>query len=286
MVLLYLFTLPTCSGYDYNPIDLTGFWDLCIRRWAAPWGTAQNQQALKGRDNLYAAIIVKNLSAHYLQYQDGIGCFMKKGTYVCLVFHIWLLYASQNGVLGYGYAREEDPLVKSFKAVIFCGRQADWSKVPAEINGIADRIEDIHKIFKIDLKPRIDHSIRSQNFQSLANQMANLVFLAICEKFYYNRREELEIFTRSTVRLRLTEEYYTLLLSGNVRDYDARHKTHLHEDIYNRFVKAREALGSAGFLGAGAIKPDLNGFNVLTKEIEILLLKVFPYFEAGTDISD
>ena len=215
-----------------------------------------------------------------------IGVDMKKRACVCLVFHLWLLCVCQNGVYGYGYAREEDPLVKSFKAVISCGREADWPKVSTEINTIADRIEDIHKIFKVDLKPQIDQSIRSQHFQSLANQMANLVFLALCEKFYYNCREALEIFTRSKVRLRLAEEYYTLLLSGNVRDYDARHKTHLHEDIYSRFVKVRETLGSTGFLGAGAIKPDLHGFKALTKEIETLLLKVFPYFESGTEISD
>ncbi|MBF8276892.1 MAG: hypothetical protein HW390_1965 [Candidatus Brocadiaceae bacterium] len=187
-----------------------------------------------------------------------IGVAMKKGVGVCLVFHLWLLCVSQNGVYGYGYAREEDPLVN----------------------------EDIHKIFKVDLKPRIDQSIRSQHFQSLANQMANLVFLALCEKFYYNNREELEIFVRSKVRLRLAEEYYTFLLSGNVRDYDARHKTHLHEDIYSRFIKVRETLGSAGFLGAGAVKPDVPGFKALTKEIETLLVKVFPYFESGTEISD
>ena len=218
--------------------------------------------------------------------KTNFGVAVKKGMCVCLVFLLWLLCVSQNGVYGYGYAREEDPLVKSFKVVISCARDADWPKVSAEINGIADRIEDIHKIFKVDLKPRIDQSIRSQHFQPLANQMANLVFLALCEKFYYNNREGLEIFVRSRVRLRLAEEYYTLLLSGNVRDYDARHKTHLHEEIYDRFVKARETLGSAGFLGAGAVKPDLNGFKVLTKEIETLLLKVFPYFESGTEISD
>ena len=211
---------------------------------------------------------------------------MKKWVCVCLMFHLWLLCVCQNGVYGYGYTQEEDPLVKSFKAVISCARDADWPKVTAEINAIADRIEDIHKIFKVNLKPRIDQSIRSQQFQSLANQMANLAFLGLCEKFYYNNREGLEIFVRSKVRLRLAEEYYTLLLSGNVRGYDARHKTHLHEDIYSRFVTARETLGSAGFLGAGAVKPNLHGFKVLTKEIETLLLKVFPYFETGSEISD
>jgi hypothetical protein len=111
--------------------------------------------------------------------------------------------------------------------------------------------------------------------------MANVVFLAIREKFYYNHQEKLEIFIRAKVRLRLAEEYYVTMLAGNVRDYDVRHKTRLHESIYNKFVKARDTLGSMGFLGAGALKPDVKEFETLTKEIEALLLTAFPYFEAG-----
>ena len=207
--------------------------------------------------------------------------FMKKFTGVSLVFYLWLLFMSQSVTHGYGYAREDDPLINAFRAVILHGRQNEWSKVAAEVKGINDRISDIHKIFKIDLKPRIDRAIGQQDFQTMANLMANLVFLAIREKFYYNRQERLEIFIRSRVRLRLAEEYYTALLAGNVRDYDIRHKTALHDNIYNRFVKARDTIGSMGFLGAGAVKPNIVDFETLTKEIETLLLKVFPYFETG-----
>lgn len=206
---------------------------------------------------------------------------MKKITGICLSIYLSLAILSQNIASGYGYAREEDPLIKVFKAVILYGREADWSKVITEVNRISDRTADIHKIFKIDLKPRIDLAIQQQDFQSLVNQMANLVFLAIREKFYYNRKEKLEIFVRSKIRLRLAEEYYTILLAGNVRDYDIRHMTSLHESIYKRFVKVRETIGSMGFLGAGAIKPNVEEFDVLTKEIEGLLLKAFPYFETG-----
>src|SRR5574337_494138 len=176
---------------------------------------------------------------------------MRKITGICLVYCFYLFILNQNIVYGYGYAKEEDPLIKVFKDVILYGRQADWSKVTTEVNSISDRTTDIYKIFKIDIKPRIDHAIQQQDFQALANQMANLVFLAIREKFYYNRKEELEIFVRSKVRLRLAEEYYITLLAGNVRDYDVRHKTNVHESIYSRFVKARDTLGSMGFLGAG-----------------------------------
>ena len=206
---------------------------------------------------------------------------MKKIAGICLVLYLYFLFINQNVACGYGYAKEEDPLITVFKKVIFYGRQANWSRVSTEVNSISDRIADIHKIFKTDLGIRINQAIQDQDFRTLTNQMANLVFLAIREKFYYNRQEKLEIFTRSKVRLRLAEEYYTALLAGNVRDYDIRHKTALHEGIYSRFVKARDTLGSMGFLGAGAMSPNLNDFGILTKEIETLLLKAFPYFETG-----
>ncbi|MFN3532812.1 MAG: hypothetical protein ACK41Q_09935 [Candidatus Brocadia sp.] len=206
---------------------------------------------------------------------------MRKITGICLVFYFCLLISNQNIASGYGYAKEEDPLIKVFKAVILHGRQADWPKVATEVNSISDRTMDIYRIFKIDFKSRIDHAVQQQDFQTLANHMANLIFLAIREKFYYNRKEGLEIFIRSKVRLRLAEEYYTILLAGNVRDYDARHNTNLHESIYNRFVKARDTLGSTGFFGAGSVKPNVKEFDALTREIEALLLKAFPYFETG-----
>lgn len=206
---------------------------------------------------------------------------MRKITGICLVFYFCLLILNQHIACGYGYAKEEDPLIKVFKAIILYGRQADWPKVATEVNSICDRSTDIYRVFKVDLKPRIDRAIQQQDFQTLANQMANLIFLAIREKFYYNRKEKLEIFVRSKVRLRIAEEYYTILLAGNVRDYDVRHKTSFHESIYNRFVKARDTLGSTGFLGAGSVKPDVKEFDALTREIEGLLLKAFPYFETG-----
>lgn len=206
---------------------------------------------------------------------------MRKIASIFLIFFFCHPFLFKKDAHGYGYAREEDPLIKVFKSIIFYGRQSNWSKVAVEVNTINDRITDVYKIFTIDLKPRIESAVQQKDFQVLANHMANLIFLAIREKFYYNRREKLEIFTRSKVRLRLAEEYYLTLLAGNVRNYDARHKTNLHEEIYNRFVKARSTLGSMGFLGTGAVKPVLKDFEIITREIEALLLQAFPYFETG-----
>ncbi len=206
---------------------------------------------------------------------------MKKIVSICLIFFLSYLSLAHKSVYGYGYAREEDPLIKVFKSVVFHGRQSNWSKVADEINTIRDRITDIYTIFRINLQPRIESAVQKQDFQTLANHMANLVFLAIREKFYYNRKERLEIFIRSKVRLRLAEEYYSTLLAGNVRNYDVRHKTNLHENIHNRFLRARDTLGSMGFLGAGAVKPNVKDFETITREIEAFLLQAFPYFEKG-----
>lgn len=211
---------------------------------------------------------------------------MKKFTVRYYTILLSLFITIQSTAYGYGYAKEEDPLIKVFKAVIFYGRQDDWEKVSREVNTISDRIADIYAIFETNLRPEIDLAIRNQDFQSLTNHMANLVFFAIREKFYYNLQEKLAIFIRSKVRLGLAEEYYLTLLAGNVRNYDVRHKTSFHKDLYHKFIKAGETLGSTGFFGAGAIQPDVKKFEIVTKEIENLLCTAFPYFRAGKDAQD
>ena len=67
---------------------------------------------------------------------------MRKIAGICLIFCLYLTSMSQNTAHRYGYAREY-PLIKAFKAVIFYGRQSDWSMVIAELNSINDRIVEI-----------------------------------------------------------------------------------------------------------------------------------------------
>ena len=70
------------------------------------------------------------------------GFLMRKIAGICLIFCLYLTSMSQNTAQRYGYAREY-PLIKAFKAVIFYGRQSDWSMVIAELNSINDRIVEI-----------------------------------------------------------------------------------------------------------------------------------------------
>ncbi len=186
--------------------------------------------------------------------------------------------------LGYGYKKNEDPLITVFKSVIFYGRKGDWAKVKSDINSISDRIDDVKTLFDVDLRPKFNTGLAQQNFQEVVNAMANLTFLAIREKYYWNLAENLQMFTRAKVRLRIAEEYYTMLLAGNVRRYDKLNDTKIHDKIFNKFSEAKKTLGSIGFLGAGAVSPKPGKFKMITKEIEKKLLMVFPYFENGKEI--
>lgn len=201
----------------------------------------------------------------------------------CSLFYLIILVLLPSIALGYGYERNEDPLLRVFKAVIYYGKASDWERVQKEVDSIADRFEDVRKLFGTDLKPKVDEAIRNKNLQEGAKLMANMVFLAIREKHYWNNQEKLSVYIRSQVRLRLSEEYYTTLLSGNVMEYDRRHGTNLHYKITKSFHDAHFSLGSVGFFGAGSVEARPEEFKHLAKDIESALLEAFPYFEPGSE---
>jgi len=210
---------------------------------------------------------------------------LKQKYSIIITFLILVVVICPGSSFGYGYKRNEDPLITVFKSVIFYGKKDDWTKVESDINTISDRIDDVRNIFEVDLKSKLDAGISQHNFQEVIKVMANLVFLAIREKYYWNLTEGLQVFARAKVRLRLAEEYYTLLLAGNVRRYDKLNDTKFHDEVFNKFLETRKALGSLGFLGAGDVSPRPDEFLIITKEIEQKLLIVFPYFENGKEIT-
>jgi hypothetical protein len=205
---------------------------------------------------------------------------MTKITCIHLALFINVLFLVQNSAFSHGYTRIEEPLIKTVKETILSGKQSDWSKVPGKAEGMDGLMSDIRKIFHIDMQARIDTAIQQRDFQALKRHMTNLVFLAIRKNFYLNRQEKLEPFIHSKERLQQAERYYLAVLAKNVSNYDAKNHTGLYKNIHCKFVKARHTLGSAGFLGAGAIKPKPQDFEVITKEIENLIIRTFPYFDS------
>jgi hypothetical protein len=214
-----------------------------------------------------------------------MAIFLKQKYSIIFSYCILIVIFCQGSSDGYGYKKNDDPIITVFKSVIFYGKKSDWERIKADIDTISDRIDDVKNIFAVDLRPGLNAGLSQYNFQEVVKAMANLVFLAIREKYYWNISEELRMFTRAKVRLRLADEYYNLLLSGNVRRYDKLNGTKYHDEIFDKFTEARNTLGSIGFLGAGAVSPRLKDFETVTKDIEQKLLIVFPYFESGKEIT-
>ncbi len=211
--------------------------------------------------------------------------FIKHRYLIIISYCLLIVVCSQGSTEGYGYKKNDDPIITVFKSVIFYGKKGDWERIKRDIDTISDRIDDVKNIFAVDLRPGLNAGLSQHDFQKIVKIMANLVFLTIKEKYYWNISEGLRMFTRAKVRLRLADEYYTLLLSGNVRKYDKLNGTKYHDEIFDKFTEARNALGSTGFLGAGAVSPRLKDFETVTKDIEQKLLIVFPYFESGKEIA-
>lgn len=211
--------------------------------------------------------------------------FLKQKYPIIFSYSLLIVIFCQGSSEGYGYKKNDDPIITVFKSVIFYGKKSDWERINTDIDTISDRIDDVKNIFAVDLRPELNAGLSQHDFQKVVKVMANLVYLTIKEKYYWNISEGLRMFTRAKVRLRLADEYYTLLLSGNVRKYDKLNGTKYHDEIFNKFTEARNTLGSTGFLGAGAVSPKLKDFEIVTKDIEQKLLIVFPYFESGKEIA-
>ena len=211
--------------------------------------------------------------------------FLKQKYPIIFSYSLLIVIFCQGSSEGYGYKKNDDPIITVFKSVIFYGKKSDWERINTDIDTISDRIDDVKNIFAVDLRPELNAGLSQHDFQKVVKVMANLVYLTIKEKYYWNISEGLRMFTRAKVRLRLAGEYYTLLLSGNVRKYDKLNGTKYHDEIFNKFTEARNTLGSTCFLGAGAVRPKLKDFEIVTKDIEQKLLIVFPYFESGKEIA-
>jgi len=211
--------------------------------------------------------------------------FLKQKYPIIFSYSLLIVIFCQGSSEGYGYKKNDDPIITVFKSVIFYGKKSDWERINTDIDTISDRIDDVKNIFAVDLRPELNAGLSQHDFQKVVKVMANLVYLTIKEKYYWNISEGLRMFTRAKVRLRLAGEYYTLLLSGNVRKHDKLNGTKYHDEIFNKFTEARNTLGSTGFLGAGAVSPKLKDFEIVTKDIEQKLLIVFPYFESGKEIA-
>jgi hypothetical protein len=113
---------------------------------------------------------------------------------------------------------------------------------------------------------------------------ANLVYLALLQKFYWNLEEHLGDYHKARARLEAAQTYYEVALAGNVKRHDEERRARdpkapsRHEDILRRFAAARDALGSPGLFGSGARPADPAAFRAAVVGIAGHLRAAFPGF--------
>lgn len=115
----------------------------------------------------------------------------------------------------YGYRRGEDPLVRHLRALVAHSREGTWDHAATDLEELLPPLRDVKELFGVDLRPELEHAVASKDVSEVLEGSVRLIILAILEKFVSNEREELDDRPRGKERLRIAEEYYTTVLSGN-----------------------------------------------------------------------
>lgn len=188
---------------------------------------------------------------------------------------------------GYGYAREADPLLRSFEEAIRAARQGRLEVARAQVDTVQWQLDELREAD--DLHVDIEAALRRAHGDGASEggvvaAWANLVYLALLQKLHWNIKEQLSDYHKARARLDSAWSYYELALAGNVRKHDEERRRadprapSRHEDIVRRFEVAREALGSPGLFGTGARAPDPRAFREAAVAIAGHLRAAFPAF--------
>jgi hypothetical protein len=207
------------------------------------------------------------------------GTKARKSLLPCALFLLLLL---PGLCLAYGYSREEDPLIKSFKNVVKAARKADWSAVSKENKAVNWQLDELKGDLKIDFAPILKSSLDKKDKRLIIIRWANLIYLALKQKFYWNKKETLKDFQKAKGRLASARFYYDVALAGNVKRFDQKRKTTLHKDILTLFNQLRTQLGRPAVLGTSSVAADAEGFQKSSKALVSKLDRVFPYFQRKT----
>lgn len=189
---------------------------------------------------------------------------------------------------GYGYTREEDPLLKAFDAAVRAARQRRFDVARAQVDAITWQVVELRGAddLRVDVGPLLAaaHGPGATEAGVIA-AWANLVYLALLQKFHWNLREQVADYHKARARLESAWAYYEIALAGNVRQHDAERRRQApdapsrHDDLVRRFEAARAALGSPGLFGVGARDPDPKAFREAVLAIAGHLRAVFRDFQ-------
>jgi hypothetical protein len=137
-------------------------------------------------------------------------------------------------------------------------------------------METYHKLFGADVKPKLDKAVDAEDLRETLKYLAQLIYLGMREQFKLIIDAQVYDFLDSKARFDKAKEYYTMVLSGNVKRRDPKR----HERIEAQFLMAEAALGNPGvFINLPVMQSDLKKFAVAAKKIEGEVAAVYTYFK-------
>ena len=195
-----------------------------------------------------------------------------------------VLAASQ--VSAYGYAKDEDPLLKAFQEAIRAARASDWLKSRALTVKVRWQLDELREKedLRVDFRLGFSAAHAEPTPAGVTRVWVNLVYLGLLQKLHWNLKEGLAKYHPARARLDAALAYYEIALAGNVRRNDSLRRAQdpkapsRHADLVKQFASAKKALGSPGLLGAGKRAPDLAAFSQASLRIAGHLRAVFPGF--------
>ncbi|MBL4849752.1 MAG: hypothetical protein JKY65_29845 [Planctomycetes bacterium] len=191
----------------------------------------------------------------------------------------------------YGYAKDEDPLLKAFQAAIRAARSQAWPKARAQTAKVRWQLDELRQKedLNLDFRQRFSAAHSKPTAASVTQAWVNLVYLGLLQKLHWNLKEKLTKYHPSRARLEAARAYYEVALAGNVRRNDALRRKKdpkapsRHADVVKQFAAAKKALGSPGLLGTGKRAPDPLAFKRASLRIAGHLRAVFPAFARPGD---
>jgi hypothetical protein len=179
--------------------------------------------------------------------------------------------------VGYGYKKSEDPLVLGVKRVVLHARKGEWPSGESEFSRLHWQFVEFRDDLQVDIEERFDAALKTRSLPVLSREVCRVMYFAIVQKFYWNRRERCEKYVPAKSRLEAAIFYYEQILAIGVRDYDRKNRSSIQDEIELEFKILRKSIGTAGLFGIGARDPDLKGFSESSERVLEYLRRVFPY---------
>jgi hypothetical protein len=171
--------------------------------------------------------------------------------------------------------------------VILHARKGEWSSGQSEFRRLHWQFVEFRNDLQVDIEDRFEAALKTKSLSVLSREICRVMYFAIVQKFYWNRRESCSKYVPAKSRLEAAIFYYEQILAIGVRDFDRKNRMNIQGEILREFKILRKSIGTAGLFGIGARKPDVPGFSKSSERVLSELRRVFPYVieEASKDRS-